>query len=193
MLYWICPECGHECSPAIRECPTCTASPESTARNSTVQQRSSPSKELLSLAQNFESSSSVGLLAPVAVAELVEPPPPQEPELSETLASLDGLAVNPVRPRVSEPAKPIPAPVPARISSPAAPLSEHCRAELVLKAAGPEPAGEIIFRAAPGGRRRSFDQSAVPLPSRRQSVAFVRVELPGADNSGMGFTNLAEL
>jgi hypothetical protein len=193
MLYWICPECGHECSPAIRECPTCTASPESTARNSTVQQRSSPSKELLSLAQNFESSSSVGLLAPVAVAELVEPPPPQEPELSETLASLDGLAVNPVRPLVSEPAKPIPAPVPARISSPAAPLREHCRAEFVLKAAGPEPAGEIIFRAAPGGRRRSFEQSVVPLPSRRQSVAFVRVELPGADNSGMGFTNLAEL
>jgi hypothetical protein len=25
MLYWICPECGHECSPAIRECPTCSA------------------------------------------------------------------------------------------------------------------------------------------------------------------------
>jgi hypothetical protein len=196
MLYWICPECGHECSPAIRECPTCTASPESTARNSTVQQRSSPSKELLSLAQNFESSSSVGLLAPaatVAVAEPVEPPPPKEPERSETMASLDGLAVNPVRPQGSEPAKPIPAPVPARISSPAAPLWEHCRAEFELKAAGPEPAGEIVFRAAPGGRRRSFEQTAVPLASRRQSVAFVRVELPGADHSGMGFTNLAEL
>ena len=27
MVYWICPECGHECSPAIRECPTCTAPP----------------------------------------------------------------------------------------------------------------------------------------------------------------------
>lgn len=23
MLYWICPECGGECSPAVRECPTC--------------------------------------------------------------------------------------------------------------------------------------------------------------------------
>ena len=86
MLYWICPECGHECSPAIRECPTCTAPPETSARNSTVQQtapvqKPSPaqpsktvqpsktaqpspiSQELLSLAQNFQPAA-VGLLAP---------------------------------------------------------------------------------------------------------------------------------
>ncbi len=37
MLYWICPECGHECSPAIRECPTCTTA------------------EIVSLAQSFQS------------------------------------------------------------------------------------------------------------------------------------------
>ncbi len=37
MLYWICPECGHECSPAIRECPTCTAT------------------DILSLAQSLQS------------------------------------------------------------------------------------------------------------------------------------------
>ena len=38
MLYWICPECGHECSPAIRECPTCTTA------------------EIVSLAQSFQSA-----------------------------------------------------------------------------------------------------------------------------------------
>jgi hypothetical protein len=38
MLYWICPECGHECSPAIRECPTCTT------------------PEILLLAQNLQSA-----------------------------------------------------------------------------------------------------------------------------------------
>jgi len=27
MLYWICPECGGECSPAIRECPACAGPP----------------------------------------------------------------------------------------------------------------------------------------------------------------------
>ena len=43
MLYWICPECGHECSPAIRECPTCTSAAESPARNSPVQQPTSVS------------------------------------------------------------------------------------------------------------------------------------------------------
>jgi len=36
MLFWICPECGHECSPAIRECPTCTTA------------------EILSLARSFQ-------------------------------------------------------------------------------------------------------------------------------------------
>ena len=80
----------------------------------------------------------------------------------------------------------------ARISAPAAPPSEHSHAEFALKPAGPTPAGEITFRSAPGGRRKSFEQSTEPLPSRRQSVAFVRVELPGADHSGMAFTNLAE-
>ena len=44
MLYWICPECGHECSPAIRECPTCTAAAQSPARNSPVQHPTSVSQ-----------------------------------------------------------------------------------------------------------------------------------------------------
>ena len=47
MLYWICPECGHECSPAIRECPTCTAAEKAAP---SVQS----SSDLLTLAQNFE-------------------------------------------------------------------------------------------------------------------------------------------
>jgi hypothetical protein len=55
MLYWICPECGHECSPAIRECPTCTEA-DSGAGSPPVQE------QILSLAQNFQSGPSVGLL-----------------------------------------------------------------------------------------------------------------------------------
>ncbi len=84
MLYWICPECGHECSPAIRECPTCTAATtqaptqtppqglaqplaqplaQNEARSSEVQQQIGVSRELLSLAQNFQSVPSTGLLS----------------------------------------------------------------------------------------------------------------------------------
>src|SRR5580692_9376470 len=91
MLYWICPECGHECSPAIRECPTCTSVAQSPARNSPVQQPTSVSQPaandsnpttdshqgdsqpsdsqggvsqgLLSLAQNFQSAPSTALLS----------------------------------------------------------------------------------------------------------------------------------
>jgi hypothetical protein len=93
MLYWICPECGHECSPAIRECPTCTAPPESTARDSappraepvqqpaaepvpqpqtqSVSPSSVVSQELLSLAQNFQSMPPVGLLSPSPTRQLL--------------------------------------------------------------------------------------------------------------------------
>lgn len=91
MLYWICPECGHECSPAIRECPTCTAAAQNPARNSPVQQPTSVSQPaakdgnpttdrnpgdshvgdsqggisqgLLSLAQNFQPAPSTALLS----------------------------------------------------------------------------------------------------------------------------------
>jgi hypothetical protein len=85
MLYWICPECGHECSPAIRECPTCTAAAQTPASNAPVQHpipvsqpgandsnstTDSPSGDsqggvsqgLLSLAQNFQSAPSTALL-----------------------------------------------------------------------------------------------------------------------------------
>ena len=68
---------------AIRECPTCTAPPESAARASTVQQRAGVSQELLSLSESFQSSSSVGLLTPaaaVAVEEPVKAAPLAEPE-----------------------------------------------------------------------------------------------------------------
>jgi len=31
MLFWICPECGRECSPRVRECPACTQTSENVA------------------------------------------------------------------------------------------------------------------------------------------------------------------
>jgi len=214
MLYWICPECGHECSPAIRECPTCTAPPESTKRDSAVPeqepvQRPAPQREgagqgLLALAENFQSASSVGLLAPpmVAVEEPVEPAAkpatnplvPREPQLSYKLEPLDILAVEAARPRRSEQAKLISMPVPVRISSPAAPAAVLPRAQFGIQPAGPVPSGEINFHAAPWGNSHSHDQPAEPLPSpRRQSVAFVRAELPGVEHGRIAFADLAQL
>jgi hypothetical protein len=152
--------------------------------------------ELLSLAQNFQSASSVGLLAlPVKLA-LQEPPKPapeKEPELSRKMVPLDGLAVKPARPARSEPFKPVPAPVPARLSSPAvdAPTA-FSRAAFGLQAAGPAPAAEISFQAAPGGNRRSRQPAAAPLPLRRQAVAFVRAELPTPEHSGLALADLSQ-
>jgi hypothetical protein len=215
MLYWICPECGHECSPAIRECPTCTAPPESAARHSTVQEslpiqepaaeRVGVSQELLSLAQNFQASAAVGLLASpatsmVAVEEAVEPPPQEppkelpEPELFQKLAPLENLALNPARPGRSELMELVQAPVPVPIASPAVSSNtELPRLEFALQPAGLAAAGEVRFRAARSGQRKLVEQRTEPMPLRRQSVAFVRVELPRTDRSGMVLGDLAQL
>src|SRR5580693_4802736 len=77
MLYWICPECGHECSPAIRECPTCTAPPaqalvaESTIAEKTAAKPAGANEELLSLAQNFRNAPSVALLTAAPPLQLL--------------------------------------------------------------------------------------------------------------------------
>jgi hypothetical protein len=187
MLYWICPECGHECSPAIRECPTCAAPPDST---------SNASQQLLSLAQNFQSAPSQGILmAPVslATAVAVEDPPKedlavQEPEPITKLAPLDNLTVKPAISARRKPAKVSPVPVPVPISSPAIAVgAAPTREEFSLLAAGPLPARELSFRPATTGQAEAIPQLAEPLLPRRQSVAFVRAELPRADRAGMAF------
>src|ERR1700691_2557986 len=183
MLYWICPECGHECSPAIRECPTCTAPPEIGAN---------ASQDLLSLAQNFQSAPSTGLMTASAAAVAIQEP--REPELANNLAPLDSLAIRPVRPARLEAIKLSSAPVPVRISSPAvAPSAAPTRAELGLEPARPAPAGEISFKPARGGMSAPTSEPAQPLPSRRQAVAFVRAELPVTDHSGISVADLAQM
>jgi hypothetical protein len=191
MLYWICPECGHECSPAIRECPTCTAPP--------APERSGVSQELLSLAKSFQSTPSAGLLTAAPQRQLLVAAQEaavavQEPELSDKLAPLGWLAVKPARPERCEPVQLSLSPIPARISSPAvAPSAETPRAEFCLETAGPAPIGEISFHSARGGRRSAPKQPVELLPSRLQAVAFVRAEMPGADHSGLAVADLTQL
>ena len=201
MLYWICPECGHECSPAIRECPTCTAPPVNAAN---------ANRELLSLAQNFQSTppadpmtaaSSSARATAVAVEELpkVEQVPqveelPKEPRLFDRLAPLGHLALRPARPTRLEATKPSPTPVPVRLSSPAvARAAAPTRAEAVLEPAGSAPAEKIRFQAARGGDLAAVGAPAEPLLPRRQSVAFVRAEVPVPDHNGTSVANLAPM
>lgn len=90
MLYWICPECGQECSPAIRECPTCTAPP---ASPSAASGPASANGGLLSLAQNFPP-------APLSL-DLASAPPSRktllatnghEPSTGGAVATLENVA-----------------------------------------------------------------------------------------------------
>jgi len=72
MLYWICPECGHECSPAIRECPTCSMASESApAASAPVRSESSLSHEIIALAENFKNEPTAAPQPAAAPAEVV--------------------------------------------------------------------------------------------------------------------------
>jgi hypothetical protein len=216
MLYWICPECGHECSPAIRECPTCTA-----AEKTTPSEQSSA--DILSLAESFPSATSVGLLntasyrnltsaahghstsggAAILVdedtVELVLSPTDraaiayQEPAPSSELAPLDILAVKPSSPAISELAKPAVSPTAPRVPAPALVAAKIPQSEYSLKPARLAPTSDIAFQAFPGRELPTArEQEAEPAPSRRRSVAFLRGALPGADTSEIAPADLAQ-
>jgi hypothetical protein len=228
MLYWICPECGHECSPAIRECPTCTAPPVAPPvamqeAGQPVPQQTAPSQELLSLAQNFQlppvaallaaepprqqhlsanghevslSSAAVALEDEPTVEIFLEPEPPSklEPEPPTTLLPFGKLTFKPNRPARWEMAELSPVPVPVGIGSPAiAPPVAPAPAQCGFKPAEPQQLGAIDFEAANWDEFAAIPQPAGPLPSRRQSVAFMRAELPGTGCEGMALGELAPL
>src|ERR1700676_2388133 len=71
MLYWICPECGGECSPAIRECPACAGAPAiSPASASPVHRKPAVTEEVLALVQNLQPA------APRPLFPIAAVPPP---------------------------------------------------------------------------------------------------------------------
>ena len=100
MLYWICPECGGECSPAIRECPACAGNPVSPASACPVHRKAAVTEEVLALVQNLQATAhspvanglagNNGYSAPTATLEL--PESSGEPSLcvppQETIESL---------------------------------------------------------------------------------------------------------
>jgi hypothetical protein len=202
MLYWICPECGHECSPAVRECPTCTASTSSPPAKSTSPEpaaaafQTEASNQLLALAHNFEAPAQrppmaatnghePSSLSAVAVAEEVIAPPSTEPEPAQELAPLDKNSTRPARPGPIASLVSSPAPVPTSTRAPAfAPTAPHKNGEFTLAPAGWTPAGEISFQAVPGGGLNVVSPAVEPLPSSRRSVAFRRAPLQASDRSG---------
>jgi chemotaxis protein histidine kinase CheA len=51
MLFWICPECGRECSPAIRDCPACVGAPDGSASANGSQSVLAPAQALKTAVQ----------------------------------------------------------------------------------------------------------------------------------------------
>jgi hypothetical protein len=138
------------------------------------------------MARHAQQSSSVALLAPPVT---VSP----EPAISQKLSPLDGLVLQPARPLCSETAQPVLTPVPVRISSPASPAATLPCVEFTIQPAGPVPPGEIGFHAAQCATSSLPGQPAQPLPPRRQSIAFMRAELPAAHRGGMAVGDLTQI
>lgn len=65
MLFWTCPECGRECSPALRQCPACPPPSEPQPLEATPG-RTESAGGILALAHNLETIHALPLLAPVA-------------------------------------------------------------------------------------------------------------------------------
>src|SRR5580704_3326032 len=150
MLYWICPECGHECSPAIRECPTCSAAEKALDKSpEKVPDKPAPAparEAILSLAQNVQ-------------------PAPLSPARSRS---------EPARHWVAQEVLPVQSP----LAPPALVAAKRPPVEFGLKTADLAPGGEIRFQAAQLRLPKAHEQSVEPAPSRRRSVAFVREALP---------------
>jgi len=141
MLYWICPECGGECSPAVRECPACAGdSVISPASAGPVYRKPAVTEEVLALVHNlqpdahasFESepvlpvlppantptnglSSGNGYSSPIATLDL--PEGPVDDELSPPKETIESL----VRPLIESTTSALSAePPPVETSPPSA-------------------------------------------------------------------------
>src|SRR5581483_8663206 len=71
MLYWICPECGHECSPAIRECPTCTAAEATSPALDPARREPDIHPDVLALVENLRQPPAMLLLTAASQPEVL--------------------------------------------------------------------------------------------------------------------------
>src|SRR5258708_32730350 len=60
MLHWICPDCGNDCSPTVRECPGCANAPVRDVSPS----QDAVTEGVLALARSLQPSMDMLLLAP---------------------------------------------------------------------------------------------------------------------------------
>jgi hypothetical protein len=91
MLYWICPECGGECSPTVRECPACAGASAVSPASAGPARRNTPvTEEVLALVHNLQPAIHVDF--PPVVALLSAPETnglSNEDAHSRTIATLD--------------------------------------------------------------------------------------------------------
>jgi hypothetical protein len=168
MFHWICPECGREIPPKLKECPSCD--PQSV----TVEQAVAPTEPIaLSVVPPPLPSAMSAPPEPVAT-----PVVPQVPESVESAPVAVETAkptetVKAVEPEIApEPIEPAKAADVAKVAEPV-PVSETVEPPALIEAAKavePEPVAEIVARPTPikapkTARTKSVPQTAPPTPS----------------------------
>jgi len=178
MLYWICPECGGECSPAIRECPACAGtSAISPASDGPAQRKPLVTEQVLALVESVQAadrthavanglSSDNGHLAQIATLELPEAATEEAPIVppKEAIESL-------VRPLIeSTNLAPTPEPLPEPLAPEALSEAMALQAELVLDSMAQQ---SIAEQSAISGIVASFQQKPKTslLPPASKDVA----------------------
>jgi hypothetical protein len=144
MLYWICPECGGECSPAVRECPACAGPPAiSPASANPAHRKPEVTEEVLALVQSLQPGVHTHAVANTMAGENGHSAKTTTLELPEAAVEEEAPSAPPkeaieslVRPLI-ESTRLTPAPAgPERTPEPLAPLllskAMELQAELVL-------------------------------------------------------------
>jgi hypothetical protein len=183
MLYWICPECGHECSPAIRECPTCTTA------------------EILSLAQSFQSvpPSPVRPTASEAGKPAISPvqPPLRAPALvaAKSPPAEFGLKAAGLAPTGDITFQASPGRLPKAHEQPVEPAPSRRRSVAFLRWALPgantsglaladrTPSSEVRLAPKKAGDEPIHEVNPAPLPPRAGALAFISSKLKLAEAS----------
>jgi hypothetical protein len=185
MLYWICPECGHECSPAIRECPTCSAPEIQSLAQSLQSKPISPARPRSEPAKPWVAQELSPVQPPPAAPALVaaKSPPAEFGLKTADLAPIGDLRFQAALLRLPKAYEQAVEPAPSRRRSVAFVREAlpwvHTTSELAL--AGLAQPGEIRPTPPQTGNETANGNNAAPLDPKAGRLAFIssKVDLAG--------------
>jgi chemotaxis protein histidine kinase CheA len=164
MLYWICPECGRECSPAIRDCPACSGTAESERHPSDSLAHVSESRqEMLTLAEHVKPTQTVPgselSLDTAGTATLIVDGPAAPAEKALTVLAEETPSI-PLKESIDSLVRPLVESAEPATEFHAQPVLESIGARLEAEQAAKRAAEEEVKRVADEVARRAAEEEA---------------------------------